>query len=168
MGTFNHIASGHAALRRGRASMPQHIYHVTVVTRGRERVFEDFDTACATARCLEDRQYLRSSTMLAWVLMPDHAHWLLQLGSGDTLAGLVTRLKCSSARHANQVLGRRGALWDRAFDDHALRDEDDLHATARYLIANPLRAGLVCQLGDYPFWNAVWLPELSDAGVRLL
>ncbi|MBB5859537.1 hypothetical protein GGR69_001194 [Xanthomonas arboricola] len=29
---------------------------------------------------------------------------------------------------------------------------------ARYLIANPLRAGLVARVGDYPFWDAIWLP----------
>ncbi len=28
---------------------------------------------------------------------------------------------------------------------------------ARYIIANPLHAGLVKQVGDYPFWDAVWL-----------
>jgi hypothetical protein len=28
---------------------------------------------------------------------------------------------------------------------------------ARYIVANPLRAGLVSRVGHYPFWNAVWL-----------
>jgi putative transposase len=28
---------------------------------------------------------------------------------------------------------------------------------ARYIVANPLRAGLVERLGDYPHWDAVWL-----------
>ena len=95
--------------------------------------------------------------MLAWVLMPDHAHWLLQLGENDTLANAVTRLKCASARSANRALGRSGAVWGRAFHEHALRDERKLLATARYLVANPLRAGLVTKLGNYPFWNSIWL-----------
>jgi len=32
-----------------------------------------------------------------------------------------------------------------------------VQATARYIVANPLRAGLVERLGDYPLWDAVWL-----------
>ena len=95
--------------------------------------------------------------MLAWVLMPDHAHWLLQLGEHDSLPSVVTRLKCASARNANRVLQRRGTVWGRAYHEHALRDEQQLLVTARYLVANPLRSGLVARLGDYPFWNAIWL-----------
>ena len=30
-------------------------------------------------------------------------------------------------------------------------------AAARYIVANPLRAGLVKQIGDYPLWDAIWL-----------
>ncbi|KFN46779.1 hypothetical protein N790_08155 [Arenimonas malthae CC-JY-1] len=26
-------------------------------------------------------------------------------------------------------------------------------------MANPLRAGLVADIGDYPFWDAVWLTD---------
>ena len=94
--------------------------------------------------------------MLAWVLMPDHAHWLIELSEHDTLGAVVNRIKSASARHANRVLGRVGPLWSAAFHDHALRAEDDLPDIARYVVANPLRAGLVKRLDDYPFWNAIW------------
>ncbi len=95
--------------------------------------------------------------MLAWVLMPDHAHWLVQLGDGDGLASLANRLKSAIARTYNRRLDRTGPVWARAYHDHALRKEEDLVAAARYLVANPVRAGLVKRAGDYPFWNAVWL-----------
>jgi putative transposase len=38
-----------------------------------------------------------------------------------------------------------------------LRDEDDVKDWARYIVANPVRAGLVKRVGDYPHWDAVWL-----------
>jgi len=120
-------------------------------------VFLDFDAACAAARCHHDEYCLKGTTMLAWVLMPDHAHWLLQLGERDSLPAVVTRLKCATARTVNRTLGRQGHLWGRAFHDHALRDERKLLATARYIVANPLRAGLVARIGEYPFWNTAWL-----------
>lgn len=70
---------------------------------------------------------------------------------------VVNRLKSASARHVNRFIGRQGALWQRAYHDHALRSEESLREVARYIIANPLRAGLAHRIGDYPFWNAVWV-----------
>lgn len=95
--------------------------------------------------------------MLAWVLMPDHVHWLIRLGSGQGLGAVVNRLKSGSARATNRALRRSGPLWTAAFHDHGLRADEDLRRSARYVIANPVRAGLVQRIGDYPFWNAIWL-----------
>jgi hypothetical protein len=48
-------------------------------------------------------------------------------------------------------------LWQRAFYDHALRKDEDVRQIARYIIANPLRRGLVKDVGDYLLWDAAWL-----------
>ena len=149
--------AGHRALRRGRASLPGQIYLLTTTTRHRQPFFTRFPAACAAARCFAHAGLLADARMLAWVLMPDHVHWLLQLGAATPIDELVIRLKSASARQVNRVLARTGPLWSTAYHDHALREEDDLRAAARYLIANPLRAGLVQRVGDYPFWDAVWM-----------
>ncbi|MGY6215792.1 REP-associated tyrosine transposase [Methylolobus aquaticus] len=153
----NAHSPGNHALRRGRASMPHQAYLVTSATNGRQCFFSSFKAGCAAARCFIDREILGDASLLAWVLMPDHAHWLLQLGERDALDRLVNRVKSASARHANRILNRRGALWQAAYHDHALRSHEDFRTAARYVIANPLRAGLVERLADYPFWDAVWL-----------
>lgn len=149
--------SGRRALRRGRMSMPNHAYLVTSTVQNREPCFADFAAGCAAARCFKYGRVLGDATLLAWVLMPDHVHWMIQLGTVDSLASVVNRLKSASARHANRVLRRSGPLWASAFHDRALRAEEDARASARYVVANPLRAGLVSSIGDYPFWDAVWL-----------
>jgi hypothetical protein len=38
-----------------------------------------------------------------------------------------------------------------------LRQDEDVARVARYVVANPLRAGLVKRIGDYPLWDAAWL-----------
>jgi len=86
----------------------------------------------------------------AYVVMPDHFHWLLQLND-ETLSKVVGRVKSLSSRQ----LGR--SLWQDGFHDRAVREEDDLKAMARYVIANPLRAGLVESIGEYSHWDAVWV-----------
>src|SRR5690606_809943 len=144
---------GHRALRRGRASLAHHVYHVTASTHGRCPVFAGFEAACAAAAAFTSRTTLGDATLLAWVLMPDHAHFLLQLGTTDPLARVVNRIKARSAAAANRMTGAKGAIWARAYHDHALRKEEDLQTVARYIIANPLRAGLATSVGDYPFWD---------------
>jgi REP element-mobilizing transposase RayT len=148
---------GHRALRKGRVSMSNRVYHVTTATKQREPFFADPRAACAACHCFENHVLLRDARMLAWVLMPDHAHWLIELGGARTLQGIVGTLKTFSARNANRAIGRRGPIWALAFHDHALRDEDGILATARYIVANPLRAALVDRVGDYPYWNSAFL-----------
>lgn len=154
---YSYRKPGHAALRNGRASICNTAYLITTTTQNREPLFSHFPAACSAARCFDDAALLRESGMLAWVLMPDHAHWLLQLGEADNLGDVIGRLKSASSRHTNRTLNRTGSLWSKAFHDHALREEEDLQAVARYIVANPLRAGLAKRIGDYPFWNAIWL-----------
>jgi len=139
------------ALRIGRYSESGRVYLITTATVDRRPVFEDF----ACARCVVgEMRYLVEQggvASLAWVVMPDHLHWLLQLGEHADLSDTIRALKGRSAHR----LG--GPLWQRAFHDRALREEEDLVAAARYIVANPLRAGLVTRLGDYPHWDAIWL-----------
>lgn len=89
--------------------------------------------------------------------MPDHLHWLVQLKSGKSISRIVNDAKAHSARRLNQLLAQRGRIWQKGFHDHAMRTDEDVIATARYIVANPLRAGLVKRMGDYPFWDAVWV-----------
>ncbi|NMM36570.1 MAG: transposase [Glaciimonas sp.] len=155
--TGKYAGEGHTALRHGRASLTGQIYHVSTTTICRSRLFADFRMGCVAARCFESRTTLVDAQMLAWVLMPDHVHWLIQLGEKTTLDTLVSRLKATSARNVNQISHRTGAVWARAYHDHALRSDEDLASVARYIVANPLRAGLVKSVAHYPFWNAIFL-----------
>ncbi len=145
------------ALRRGRASLPGAAYHVTTVTAGRRPVFADFDCARCAIRELRRCDDSGESRTLAWVLMPDHLHWLLCFGSDCTLCDLMFAFKGRSSRAINRRCGTTGALWQRAYHDHAVRSEEILHDIARYIVANPLRAGLVDEIGLYPHWDAIWL-----------
>jgi len=83
--------------------------------------------------------------------MPDHFHWLLTLGENHSLSQAVRMLKNQSARK----LG--GSVWQKGFHDRAIRRSEDILSVARYVVANPVRAGLVRSVRQYPYWDAVWL-----------
>ncbi|GGY09626.1 hypothetical protein GCM10007160_41190 [Litchfieldella qijiaojingensis] len=57
----------------------------------------------------------------------------------------------------NRALCGEKSIWQRGYHDRAIRDEEDIRAVARYIVANPLRAGLVNDIGQYPLWDAKWL-----------
>ena len=87
--------------------------------------------------------------------MPDHFHGLLQLAEGENLSVIIKRLKGVSARALNNEPGK--TFWQPNFYDRALRKDENRAQVARYVVANPLRAGLVTNIGDYPHWDSVWL-----------
>ena len=138
-------------LRKGRISLPGAAYHITTVTLDRKPVFRDFAAARCLIRSLREAECRGEASTLAFVVMPDHLHWLMQLGSERDLSRVVAAVKNVTAHH----LGCR--LWQAGFHDHGVRAEEDLRTMARYIVANPLRAGLVERLGDYPHWDARWL-----------
>ncbi|MDZ7661969.1 REP-associated tyrosine transposase [Thiohalophilus sp.] len=149
-----HHFSGHR-LRIGRLSETGRIYLITTVTEQRQPIFQNFLLGRLVVQALKDNQ--SNTTTLAYVVMPDHLHWVMQLGDRHDLSTVVSSIKSNSARWINRHLNRSGRLWQKGYHDHALRREDDLRQVARYVIANPLRAGLVRQIGDYPLWDAIWL-----------
>jgi len=148
---------GSQALRRGRASLPQHVYHLRFSTRERMPLFADFWLGRGIAACLQETALVGDAQTLAWVLMPDHLHWLVRLGEQLTLDELVRRFKSVSAQRVNSRRGTAGSLWQPGYYDHLVRDDENMRDAARYIVANPLRAGLVSRVGDYPLWDAVWL-----------
>ena len=111
-------------------------------------------TAC---RATDDPRLWRSSRLLGWVLMPDHWHGLVQIGQDDNLSAVVRRLKANSAGRVREEHPHVGQVWASGFHDRALRADEDLKDAARYVVRNPVAAGLVKRVGEYPFWDVAWL-----------
>mgnify|MGYP000418572673 FL=1 len=141
-------------LRKGRYSQPGGIYLITLVTISRQTLFTDLVTARLVITSLMKS---KSAETLCFVVMPDHVHWLMQLRPHSELTSAIRGVKSASARRINRYLGRSGRIWQDGYHDHALRREENVREAARYIVANPLRAGLVKSVRHYPHWDAKWL-----------
>lgn len=137
-------------------SIPGQMYLLTTVTRHRACLFADLACARVASRVIHAASTWADSRLLAWVLMPDHWHGLLQLGN-EPLGRIMNRFKACASRALHESCGLDGSPWDRSFHDHALRVDEDIRLVARYIVANPMRAGLVDSVLAYPYWDAVWL-----------
>lgn len=142
-------------LRIGRVSQPGNSYLITCVVKDRMPIFNDFHAGRLLVRELKRLHESGAAHSLAWVVMPDHLHWLFELKSGS-LATLMQLLKGRSSFAINQAYGVKTLTWQRGYYDKGMRTEKDLIETARYVIANPIRAGLVEREGDYPLWDSKW------------
>lgn len=114
--------------------------------------------------------------LLAYCIMPNHVHVLLQPleGSltitepaddaawlcGETddsrspLSGVMHSLKSYTAHEANKILRRSGPFWQHESYDHWVRDGEELERIAAYIAANPVRAQLVGKAVDWFFCSS--------------
>ena len=143
--------------RIGRQSIVHQIYHVIASTSDRKPEFLDFGTARQVTRSLASSDNDGITTTLAFVVMPDHLHWLMQLHASKCLPVCIGRMKSLSAKLIHSHSESSGSIWQRGYFDRAIRREEDLVAISRYIVANPIRAGLVGSIGQYPHWDAVWM-----------
>ena len=141
-------------LRRGRVSIENQVYLITSTTHGRRPHFSELGVARAVCRAIGLETW---ATTVCFVVMPDHLHWLMSLEGGADLSRVIGRVKSISARWAKQSGVIQDRVWQPGFHDRALRRGEDLRSVARYVVANPLRAGLVRSIREYPHWDAIWL-----------
>ncbi|MNV62675.1 Transposase IS200 like protein [compost metagenome] len=143
------------ALRYGRWSHTGNVYALTAVTYARRRWFDDEANVDLLIEALRTVERTGRTCSLAWVIMPDHLHWLIQLRSG-TLAGCMQILKSRSGRSIGRYIDADTPIWQAGYYDHALRSDECLRTQATYIAANPVRAGLATCIGEYPYAWSRW------------
>lgn len=132
------------------AYVGMHRYFVTICTSNRLPIFNDV-AAVETVLI----QLLRCASRnglapFAYCFMPDHLHTLL-VAESDTASVLecVRLFKQVTAFVYRQQSGR--TLWQTGFFERVLRDSEETAAVARYILENPVRAGLTRTFQEYPF-----------------
>ncbi|MEO8364784.1 MAG: transposase [Pseudoxanthomonas sp.] len=148
---------GHVAPRRGRIATVGQLYLVNFSTHRRQPLFFNHRLAMDAAGEIHDPRSWQRAKLLAWVLMLDHWHGLIELGEGQSLPDLMRALKGNVSRRLRLRWPALGPRRAKSFHDRALRRGEDASAAARYIVLNPLRAGLARRVRDYPSWDAVWL-----------
>lgn len=92
--------------------------------------------------------------LLAWCVMPNHVHVLIETFSSWDLGKIVHSWKGFPSVEANKLLGRSGEFWQREYFDRFIRDGDHYENVLRYIENNPVKAELVAKAEDWPFSSA--------------
>ena len=96
-------------LRTGRYAEPNRIYLLTTNTLGREPVFADYALGRLVVHQFRQAQSLGLANSLAWVVMPDHFHWLVELEK-CSLSSLMRQTKSLTTREVNLSSARHGPI----------------------------------------------------------
>jgi len=104
--------------------------------------------------------------LLAWCIMPNHVHVLIEPIPGFPLAEIVHSWKSFTANQANRILGRTGEFWQREYYDRFIRDERHLRAAIEYIENNPVKAGLARSPEEWRFSSAYARRALQSAKER--
>jgi putative transposase len=96
----------------------------------------------------------------AWVVLPDHLHCLRTLPPGDddfpgrwqTIRIAFSRsLAVTEARSVNRLRRGERGIWQRRYWEHTIRDARDYAAHMDYIHFNPVKHGLVREVGLWPY-----------------
>ncbi|MNP39292.1 Transposase IS200 like protein [compost metagenome] len=98
---------GQHRLRQGRTCEPGRIYLLTTAVHNRQPAFADWRVGRLVVNEFRRAQEEGAVMSLAWVIMPDHLHWLAEL-KGGSLSELMRRTKSRSTRAVNQGCKREG------------------------------------------------------------
>jgi REP element-mobilizing transposase RayT len=97
--------------------------------------------------------------LIAWVIMPNHVHALIEQAGGFPLGDIVHAWKSFTAKQANKQLGRTGAFWAPDYFDSFIRDQTYFDVAVHYIHENPVKAGLVARAEE---WR--WSSACEDTG----
>jgi REP element-mobilizing transposase RayT len=93
--------------------------------------------------------------LIAWCLMPNHVHVVIEIVDGYSLTDIVRSWKSFSARRANSELGRTGRFWHPDYFDRYMRDERHFAQTVEYVELNPVKAGLASAADEW-LWSSAY------------
>jgi len=139
--------------RQARLDAPGALHHIMIRGIERRKIFfndrdrEDFLERLSTL--LPQTQ----TACYAWVLLPNHAHFLFRTGV-VSLASIMRRLLTGYAVRFNRRHSRHGQLFQNRYKSVLCQEDAYLKELVRYIHLNPLRASMVPgikELNIYPY-----------------
>ena len=135
-----------------RIEFPGALYHLTARGNARQAIFLDdgdrrgfLDLLGRTCKRLEWRCW-------AWCLMTNHYHLVVETPQANLGRGM-RQLNGVYSQAFNRIHGRVGHLFQGRYKAILVEREAHLLEVCRYVVRNPVRAGLVAEPGAWP-WSS--------------
>jgi len=125
-------------------------YFVTVNCASKRALFRTDANAALMFAVLQG--YREHYKLHAFVIMPDHLHFLIT--PGVSLEHAMHLIKGGFSHRYDKELGGLRDVWQKRYTDHRCRDRADFLTHKRYIEENPVAAGLCTAAEEYR-WSSV-------------
>jgi putative transposase len=139
--------------RLPRLTLPGYPHHVIQRGNNRQNIFVSLANYEVLLGLLRDNAEKFGVALHAYVLMTNHFHLLATPQTADGLPQMMQAVGRSYVRYFNDLQGRTGTLWEGRYKSTLIQTDRYLLACMAYIDLNPVRAGLVAHVTDYP-WSS--------------
>ena len=138
--------------RRAREKSKTGVYHVIFRGINKQRIFEEEQDYRKFLYALKDQQPKSEYEIYAYCLMTNHIHLLMKEGE-EELGTVFRRIASKYVQWYNGKYERVGHLFQDRFKSEVVETPGYFLGVLRYIHQNPLKAGMVQKLSDYP-WSS--------------
>jgi putative transposase len=125
------------------------VYHALNRGNNRADVFADESDHLAFFQALGQTQCRYPFKLFGYCLMTNHFHLLLQPGPGQSISRILQSVTVAHTWRYHKGHRSSGHVWQGRFKSPVIQDDEHLLVVLRYIEANPLRASMVSDPGDY-------------------
>jgi putative transposase len=129
------------------------IYHVILRGIDRNDIFHedsDFELFLLSLKKAKEKDYFQ---LYAYCLMSNHIHLLIKEGLNN-ISVTMKRLSVSYAQNYNVKYERTGHVFQGRFRSETVESNGSFITVLRYIIQNPIKAGIVKNISDYKWSSA--------------
>ena len=149
--------------RLPRLTLAGYPHHVIQRGNNRQAIFADRQDFEAMLALLAENAQKFGVAVHAYVLMDNHFHLLATPTTAEALPLMMQAVGRSYVRYFNDRHGRSGTLWEGRYRSTLIETDRYLLACMAYIDLNPVRAGMVAQVLDWPWSShAHYLGQRSD------
>jgi len=138
--------------REARKKSYSNIYHIMIRGINRRNIFLDDKDRRVFIKFLKNIKTDSPFLIYAYCLMDNHVHLLLRETS-TPLETIMKRIGIKYAAYFNNRYSRSGHLFQDRFKSEGVEDDRYFLTVLRYILRNPVKAGICPEPGDY-LWSS--------------
>lgn len=116
----------------------------------RESIFQEPEDYDRFLQVLRQCKAICGFELFAWCLMDNHVHLLMRAGE-EPVALVMKRIGCRYVYWYNKKYDRIGHLFQDRYRSEAFETDAYFLTVLRYILQNPIKAGMESRMGDYPY-----------------
>jgi len=144
-----------------RGQLIGHAFHLLNRGNGRQTVFHGDGDYAAFIRLLAKAKQRTPVKVAAFSILPNHFHLVVEPESNSGLSAFMQWWLTSHVRRYHRFYQTSGHVWQGRFKSFPIQKDEHFLTVARYVLQNPVRAGLAKRAFDWP-WSSLSYPELVD------